>query len=276
VTRARYVVHPPRRRFETCGRESVSYVDAPVTVGGMKVNSAQGASSAVSAINDLSASDLAAMLRKGDLSAREVVAAHIQRAEEVHPRINALVVERFEAALAEASAADQLAAGSAVLPPLHGLPITIKKQFDVQGLPTTVGVMARRSDRAKADGMLVSRLRHAGAIVPGKTNVAQMLTFYEADNPLYGRSNNPWDLARTPGGSSGGEAAIVAVRASAFGLEATISAEACGCPHISAEYTRSSRQVADSQRWTLRPMCIRVAWRQLSRSPARWLAASMT
>jgi Asp-tRNA(Asn)/Glu-tRNA(Gln) amidotransferase A subunit family amidase len=97
------------------------------------------------------------------------------------------------------------------------VPVTIKEQFLVAGTPSTVGLPSRASHRAAGDGPLVGRLRQAGAIVLGKTNVSQLLIYHESDNPVYGRTNNPWDPQRTPGGSSGGEAAIVA----AGGLGAT-------------------------------------------------------
>jgi len=164
------------------------------------------------------ASELARLIRGGDVSARDVVEAHIRRIEDVDARLNAVVARRFEEALAEATRADDARARGEVLGPLHGVPVTIKDQFLVAGMPTTFGLPPRASHRADGDGPLVARLRQAGAIVLGKTNVSQLLFYHESDNPVYGRTNNPWNLDRTPGGSSGGEGAIVAAGGSALGL----------------------------------------------------------
>ncbi len=129
-----------------------------------------------------------------------------------------MVVSLFDRALDEADAADAARSRGEPLGPLHGVPVTIKEQFLVADTPTTVGLPSRASHRAAGDGPLVRRLRQAGAIVLGKTNVSQMLIYHESDNPVYGRTNNPWDPERTPGGSSGGEAAIVAAGGSPLGL----------------------------------------------------------
>jgi fatty acid amide hydrolase len=167
---------------------------------------------------ELSASAIAARIRAGELSAQEAVEAHIQRIEAVNPQLNAVVVPLFEQARAEARAADAARARGESLGPLHGVPITIKDQFMVAGTPTTWGLPSQAGHRAEADGPLVGRLRQAGAIVLGKTNVPQLLYYAEADNPVYGRTNNPWNLQRAPGGSSGGEGAIIAAGGSTLGL----------------------------------------------------------
>jgi len=145
-------------------------------------------------LTTLTASELAERIRAGDLSSQEVVEAHIRRIDAVNPRLNAVVVPLFDQARAQAKAADAARAQGQPLGPLHGVPVTIKEQY------------------------LVKRWRAAGAIILGKTNIAQLLRYYEADNPVYGRSNNPWNLDRTPGGSSGGEAAIIAAGGSPLGL----------------------------------------------------------
>ncbi len=169
-------------------------------------------------ILQLSATELAARIREGDISAQAVVAVHIQRIEAVNPKLNAVVFPLFEEARAAAQAADEARARGAALGPLHGVPITIKDQFLVKGTPTTWGLKHRAGHRAAADGPLVGRLRAAGAIILGKTNIPQLLFYAESDNALYGRANNPWNLDRTPGGSSGGEGAIIAAGGSALGL----------------------------------------------------------
>ena len=165
----------------------------------------------------LGAAEIAARVRRGDLSALEVVDAHIARIEAVNPQINALVVPLFEEARQAARTADARR-GTVAPGPLAGVPVTVKECFNVWGTPATVGVPARKRSLAAEDAALVTRLRDAGAIVLGKTNVSQFLFFVETDNPVYGRTNNPWDLERSPGGSSGGEAAIVAAGGSALGL----------------------------------------------------------
>ncbi|WP_019139762.1 amidase [Noviherbaspirillum massiliense] len=166
----------------------------------------------------LSATEQASLVRQGKISSLELVEAHIARIEAVNPVLNAVVVKRYEEARAEAREADRRRLQGEALGPLHGVPVSVKECLDLAGTPSTFGLPSRASMRAEQDDAYVARLRAAGAIVLGKTNVAQLLMFVESDNPLYGRSNNPWDLQRTPGGSSGGEAAIIAAGGAALGL----------------------------------------------------------
>jgi amidase len=157
------------------------------------------------------ATDTARLLRDKELSSRELTGALLARIEEVNPALTAVVALRPEQALAEAAAADEAAARSGDLGPLHGVPITIKDAFDVAGLPTTWGNPAFAGHVAGSDAAVVRRLRRAGAVVAGKTNAAFMLgDFGQTANELHGVTANPWDTARTPGGSSGGSAAAVA------------------------------------------------------------------
>src|SRR5829696_1361064 len=157
------------------------------------------------------ATDVARMLRGRELSSRELTEAQLARIEAVNPGLNAVVELRGEQALAEAAAADDATARGGQLGPLHGLPMTIKDSFDVAGLHTTWGNPAFRDHVASADATLVRRLRRAGAVLVGKTNVAFMLgDFGQTANELYGATANPWDPGRTPGGSSGGAAAATA------------------------------------------------------------------
>lgn len=165
-----------------------------------------------------SAAEIARRIASREISSREVVQAFIQRIEAVNPAINAVVVKRFEEALAEAAAADERLARGEPIGLLHGVPVTVKECFHVAGTPATIGLERRRNEISPGDGLLVGRLKRAGAIIIGKTNVPQLMTWFECDNPVYGRTNNPWDLARTPGGSTGGEAAIIAARGSPLGL----------------------------------------------------------
>jgi fatty acid amide hydrolase len=174
----------------------------------------------MTAITSLTATEIAQKIKAGELSAREVVDAHIQRIEQVNTRINAVVIPLFDQARKEADAADTAQRQGHVLGPLHGVPITIKEQFLVKDTATTLGVLNLKNHRATEDGPLVKRLREAGAIILGKTNTGQLLMYIESDNPVYGRTNNPWSLDRSPGGSSGGEAAIIAAGGSPLGLGA--------------------------------------------------------
>jgi len=167
---------------------------------------------------NLGATDLAALIARAELSAREVTDAKIAVIEQRNPQLNALVAQRYDAARGEAQQVDARRMRGEALPPLAGVPTTIKEVLDVQGLPSTGGLASRAGHRAASDSEPVACLKRAGAVVLGKTNVAQALIYVETDNPLHGRCNHPSDPLRTPGGSSGGEAALLAVGGSALGL----------------------------------------------------------
>lgn len=172
-----------------------------------------------------SAVALAARMRQRDLDPVEVVEAHIRRLQRVDPHLNALVADRFAAARDEARAASvrlRAAAPDEPLPPLLGVPCTVKEFVAVQGMPWTAGITARRGHRAGGDATVVQRLKRAGAIVLGVTNMAEGGLWMEARNPVYGHTRNPWDPRRTAGGSSGGCAALVASGAVPFSLGADI------------------------------------------------------
>ena len=166
----------------------------------------------------VSATELAAAIAQGALTARDAVEAHIARIERVNGALNAVVVTRYDEARNEANAIDQRRARGEALPPLAGVPVTVKECLDLAGTVATFGLPARSGTRATRDDPYVARLRAAGAIVVAKTNVAQLLIFTETDNPVYGRTNNPWDTGRSSGGSSGGEGAIVSAGGSALGV----------------------------------------------------------
>ncbi len=174
---------------------------------------------------EASVSELTWRIRRRELSPVELVSAHIARIEAVNPALNALVGDRFEQAMAEARAAEARLARATPgdLPPLFGVPCTIKEFFEVEGLPHTGGLIARRGAVGRVDCTVVARLRAAGAIVLGVTNVPEGGMWMETHNKLYGRTNNPWNLARTPGGSSGGEGALIAAGASPFGIGSDIA-----------------------------------------------------
>jgi len=171
----------------------------------------------------LPATTLARLIATGQATPTEVLEAHIERVASVNPSVHAVVANRFDAARAEAAAqTEQLAAGATELPPLFGVPCTVKELIAVEGMPWTAGVVARQDVTASEDGPQVQRLREAGAIVMGVTNVSEAGLWLESVNRIYGRTRNPWDLRRSAGGSSGGEAAIIAAGGSPMGLGADI------------------------------------------------------
>ncbi len=155
------------------------------------------------------AAELCQALAVRQVSSRELVDASIARIEALDPGINAVVVRDFDRARAGADAADA-ALASGEHRPLLGLPMTVKEQFNVAGLPTTWGYEKFRNWRPDLNSLAVQRLKAAGAIILGKTNVPVGLADWQSYNPVYGTTNNPWDLSRSPGGSSGGAAAALA------------------------------------------------------------------
>jgi amidase len=155
------------------------------------------------------ASDLLGMLAQRQVSSRELLDAAISRIEALDTKINAVVVRDFDRARTAADAADAaLARGEQR--PLLGLPMTVKEQYNVAGLPTTWGFKRFRNWRPDFDSLAVQRLKAGGAVILGKTNVPEGLADWQSYNDVYGRTNNPWDFGRTPGGSSGGAAAALA------------------------------------------------------------------
>ncbi len=155
------------------------------------------------------ASDLIRALAARQVSSRELVDAAIARIEAVNPRINAVVVKDYERARASADAADA-ARARGESKPLLGLPMTVKEMFNIEGLPTTWGRPDAKGWMPPGDALVVSRLKAAGAVILGKTNVPLDLNDWQSYNDIYGTTNNPWDLGRTPGGSSGGSVAALA------------------------------------------------------------------
>ncbi len=158
-----------------------------------------------------SASKTARKIRSGEVSAREVTEAHLDRMKKVNPGLNAVVYDMSDQARAAATAADRLQASGAELPPLHGVPVTIKENVDVEGMPNPNGVKAMEGIIAPADSPVARNLRRAGAIVLGLTNTPEFSFRGFTDNPLHGLTVNPWDSAITCGGSSGGAGASVAM-----------------------------------------------------------------
>ena len=165
-----------------------------------------------------SVTELATLIRTKDVSVHEVVMAHIRQIEAVNPALNAVVCNRFDQARREASLADDKRLAGAALRPLHGVPCTIKDSLDTAGTVTTYGTRGRREFVPQRDATVVRRLRAEGAIVLGKSNTPEFTLGGEMDNPVYGHTNNPHDLSRTPGASSGGAGAIIAAGGSPFDL----------------------------------------------------------
>ena len=169
------------------------------------------------------ATQLLAALDGGQLAARTLIQSLADRIELLDPALNAVIARRFDAALAEADSADVLRRSGRPAPPLLGLPVTIKDSLEVAGLPTTCGSPQLRDYRPEADAPLVRRLREAGAIVLGKTNVPLYASDFQTFNELHGVTRNPWALDRTPGGSSGGAAAALAAGFAAAELGSDLS-----------------------------------------------------
>ena len=182
--------------------------------------------------------ELADAIRRGERSPLEAVDEQIELIERIDPWLNAVVVRRFEEARAEARAAERAPATG----PLHGVPVTVKEALEMEGLPFTNGSLLEADVTGGSDAPAVRRLRGAGAIVLGKTNLSEFCCFYDSDNLVYGRTVNPHDPERTPGGSSGGEAAAVAAGLSYLGagsdLGSSIRQPAAWCGVFGLKPTR--------------------------------------
>jgi amidase len=180
-----------------------------------------------------SAVEMASAIRFRQISSVELMTAHLEQIQRVNPRINAAVEILTDSALEQAHAADEALAKGEKYGALHGVPISIKDSIDVRGVRSTAGTWGRRNAPvAGRDATLVQRLRAAGAIPIAKTNLADLLFAYESDNLIFGRTNNPYDLERTPGGSSGGESALVAACGSPLGL----GSDAAGSVRVPAAF----------------------------------------
>jgi fatty acid amide hydrolase len=170
------------------------------------------------ALQDLSAREIAARIAARELSSAEVVEHFVARLKTVNGKLNAVTADLSESARKAAEGVDQALARGEKLGPLAGLPVTIKECFDLAGTASTFGLPSRRGEIESQDDPYVAAWRAAGAIPMAKTNVPQLMSYTETDNPLFGQTNNPWDLERSCGGSSGGEAAVIAAGASPLGL----------------------------------------------------------
>jgi amidase len=194
-----------------------------------------------------SASALARAIRQREVSSSEVVEAHLARIAEVNPKLNAVVLLTEEAARARAKEADEALARGESWGPLHGVPVTIKDAFEMAGVVSAGGTKGRAGYVPDEDATGVARYKAAGAVILGKTNTPEISLAFESDNLVYGRTNNPYDLTRTPGGSSGGEAAAIASGMSPLGLGSDaggsirLPAHFCGIAGIKPTSGRTAR-----------------------------------
>ncbi|MFA1821381.1 amidase [Virgibacillus oceani] len=176
--------------------------------------------------NDVLAMDaigIAALIKEGKISVYEAVSIYIKHIKSVNPSLNAMVETRFQDALKEAEEKDtELENNKEITAPLYGVPISIKESFHVASMKTTGGLVHRHDLISRKDAAAVTLLKAAGAIVLGKTNTPALCFCQETENKLYGRTNNPWGVNRTAGGSSGGEGALLAVGGAAAGLGSDI------------------------------------------------------
>lgn len=194
-----------------------------------------------------SAAALAKAICAQQVSSEEVVNAYLKRIKAVNPKLNAVVQVAADTAYEQAREADAAVAHGDLKGPLHGVPMTIKDTLDVAGVICTAGTKGHATFVPTEDATAVARMRSAGAILLGKTNVPELALAPETDNLVYGRTNNPYDLSRTPGGSSGGEASIIAAGGSPLGLGSDcggsirIPSHFCGLAGIKPTTGRVSR-----------------------------------
>ena len=201
-------------------------------------------------LQNLSAREIAARIAARELSSVAVVEHFVARLKSVNSKLNAVTADLSESARKAAKDVDKALARGEKLGPLAGVPVTIKECFDLAGTASTFGLPSRRDEIESKDDPYVAAWRAAGAIPIAKTNVPQLMIYTETDNPLYGRTNNPWDLERSCGGSSGGEAAVIAAGASPLGLgndiggSLRIPAAFCGITSIRPTAGRTPDQCA--------------------------------
>jgi amidase len=170
------------------------------------------------------------LLREREISVVELAEAHIRQIEHLNPKLNALVDFDAERVRTQARQMDAVRVSSG---PLHGLPVTVKSSIATAGYRCEIGSLLHKGDIPREDSVVVARLRAAGALILGTTNCPEFLMAYETDNLLHGRTNNPWDLERSPGGSSGGESAAIAAGLSAAGL----GSDSGGSVRVPAHFT---------------------------------------
>ena len=181
----------------------------------------------------LSGMEQARLIRDGEVSSVELISAHLARIEEINPTLNAVVEVLHASALREAASVDERRARGETLRPFEGVPFSVKDSIEVEGTVCSAGTLGYRNNPPSVrDAVLVARLRAAGAIPIARTNLPDLLFAFESDNLISGRTNNPYDLSRSSGGSSGGEAALIAACGSPFGL----GSDAAGSVRLPAHY----------------------------------------
>ncbi|GIX47845.1 MAG: amidase [Candidatus Tectimicrobiota bacterium] len=183
-----------------------------------------------------SATRLASLLRRRRLGCLALLDLYLERVARFNPRLNAIVVMDVEGARRRAREADRALARGEVWGPLHGVPMTVKESFDVVGMPTTWGVPQYKDNYPSRHALVVERLLAAGAVIFGKTNVPLYLADWQTFNDIYGTTNNPWDLGRVPGGSSGGAAAALAAGLTALEMGSDIGASIRNPAHYCGVY----------------------------------------
>ena len=182
------------------------------------------------------AHELARAIRRKKLGSLELLEFYLQRVEKFNPQLNAIVAMDEAQAIVQARRADRMTLRGESMGPLHGVPMTIKESFDVVGMPSTWGRMDMQHHMPHKDADVETRLRAAGAVVFGKTNVPAMLSDWQTFNPVYGTTHNPWDTARAPGGSSGGSAAALAAGLTALEAGSDIGASIRDPAHYCGVY----------------------------------------
>jgi amidase len=181
----------------------------------------------------LSGTQQARLIRHGEISSVELMEDHLAHIAQVNPALNAVVEVLSDQALAEARAVDRRRSDGEELRPLEGVPFSVKDSIEVEGTVCSAGTLGfRKNPRSRSDATLVARLRRAGAIPVARTNLPDLLFAFESDNLIFGRTNNPYDLTRSSGGSSGGEAALIAACGSPFGL----GSDAAGSVRLPAHF----------------------------------------
>ena len=219
--------------------------------------------------------DAAAAIRAKNVSSVELTEHTLRRIEAFQPALNAYVYQLRDEALAAAARADEAIARGTATGALHGVPINVKESFGVEGRPCTWGIPPLASTKAPANATAVRRLLDAGAVLLGATNVPFELMDGQSFNDIYGTSNNPWDLTRTPGGSSGGSAASLAAGMAFFSIGSDIGGSIRGAGLVLRRSTATSPRSISSASWDTRPAAAATfpASRRCWQWPGRWRAA---
>jgi len=209
---------------------------------------------------------LASKIRRREISALELLEFYLQRVEKYNPSLNAVILIQREKAQQRAKSADTALARGEVWGPLHGVPMTVKERFDWVGSPSTWENPVYKHNYPQRDAVAVERLQAAGAVIFGKTNVPLMLADWQSFNEIYGTTNNPWDLTRVPGGSSGGAAAALAAGLTGLELGSDIGASIRNPAHYCGVFGHNRRMASFQSRGP----CFRASMRlAISPSTAR-------